>query len=169
MVGTGIENAVDALVDCVPPAWRAQRERRDNGASHHVTLLSKRDLAKVQASGLDAAHAVDVLASALQRAAKACRTDAELLFRVLGVGSAVDSGSAGGKKGNANVAVFAVLDCAALNEARATLNLPAKDLHITLGFARADVHDVAKDASTLIGSTDELDRITAKLTKLSIS
>ena len=59
-----------------------------------------------------------------------------------------------------------MLNCAALDAARDELHLPKQDFHVTLGFAHADIHGVAKDASTLM--SDDLERIAAKFAKLAI-
>jgi len=47
---------------------------------------------------------------------------------------------------------YTVCEAQAIQELRASLDLPPRDLHVTLAFRRVDIHGVPKDRSTLIGS-----------------
>lgn len=45
---------------------------------------------------------------------------------------------------------FVVVQCEKIAQLRHSLGLGNRDLHITLGFDRDDVHDISKDRTTLI-------------------
>lgn len=49
-----------------------------------------------------------------------------------------------------NEVYFCVIDWPAANAIRQVFNLPARDIHITLGYKKSDIHNVTKDASSLI-------------------
>jgi len=68
----------------------------------------------------------------------ACAETAQLI--PLGVGEAANG---------ANRTRFVVLLCPAVDALRATLGLPPKDLHATLGFVEADIHGVCKGLGAL--------------------
>jgi hypothetical protein len=49
-----------------------------------------------------------------------------------------------------NEAYFLVVECPVYQEWRSSLGLPAKDLHITLGFTRTDIHNQYKGPSSIM-------------------
>jgi len=72
--------------------------------------------------------------------------DEPVKYRLVGLGC-VREGS--------DTACFAVCESADLQRFRASLGLPPKDLHVTLGFDVADVHGVPKDYTTLVAEPDQ--------------
>lgn len=120
------------------------RQRRDGGAKHHITMVSRMDLNDVSASRAEVVRAFS----------ETLTGDGEP-FQVLGVGSAVNGDS---------IAVFVIVDWPQMNEVRAKLGLPRHDPHITLGFKRADIHGVSKNVTTLI--SDDVNVVTERLATL---
>jgi hypothetical protein len=146
--GPAVERAAARFVSAVPGAWVQNRQRRD-GEHHHVTLLSKFDL---QAISVSREQVLDMFRDALSPGAETREP-----FGVEGVGSVTEA--------DGNTAVFVVLDFPELSQVRERLGLKARqDPHITLGFKRSDVHDVRKDATTLLPD-ESLDELSARLQK----
>jgi hypothetical protein len=146
--GPAVERAAARFISAVPGAWVQNRQRRD-GEHHHVTLLSKFDL---QAISVSREEVLDMFRDALSAGAETREP-----FGVEGVGSVTEA--------DGNTAVFVVLDFPELSQVRERLGLKARqDPHITLGFRRSDVHDVRKDATTLLPD-ESLDELSARLQK----
>lgn len=77
-----------------------------------------------------------------------------LTFDLVGLGKVVQENS---------TAYYVVVESEATQTIRAELKLDRKDLHITLGFLPEDIHNVAKDLSTLVvENSDIFDQNTGK-------
>lgn len=103
------------------------RETRDGGSDHHMTLLSPKETRALKKSGKtpeDIGVGVTV-------------DDAI----ALGVGSVRDE-----KEGTESF--YVIVESASVQEMRARLGLKPHNLHITLGFIGSDTHDQSKDFST---------------------
>lgn len=103
---------------------KGNRDLRDGEGHYHITVLSPMEF------------------SVLKKEGKSFKDfNLEGKPRFLGIGKA---------QKDSNVAYYIVVDFPEVDEYREKLNLPKKDLHITIGFMDKDVHGVKKDASTLI-------------------
>lgn len=142
--GPAIERAAARFLGAVPQDWVLNRQRRDGGAKHHITLLSRMDLNGVAASRAE-----------VVRAFSETLVDGGEPFQVLGVGSAVSGDS---------IAVFVVVDWPQMHAVRDKFGLARHDPHITLGFKRADIHGVSKNVNALI--SDDVDVVTERLAAL---
>lgn len=124
----------------VPAAWREARMARDgaeDGPLHHCTLLSRSETsAYVERLGLDSMRS---LRRHLQASLEAHGGAGSLRLGQLGVAADRASGAA---------AAFLTASWPAGEALRAAADLPPAHFHVTLGFTGADVHGVAKDAST---------------------
>lgn len=148
--GPAIERAAARFLSAVPTDWVMNRQRRDGGDEHHITVLSKFDLAAISANRNEVLRAfADTLP---------VYDGSNEPFQVLGVGSAVDGDS---------VAVFVVVEWPELDVVRTKLGLPHHDPHITLGFKRADIHGVSKNITALI--SDDVDAVADRLASLKLS
>jgi hypothetical protein len=142
--GPGVDAA--ALRPCahVTDAERARRAERD-GDHHHITLVSRPEcewLAQ-QPGPWHGKQPAELLSELVRRAAQTLRND----WRDLGVGRVVEANKFA-KAGPPNWAVFRIVAWESANAFRRAIGLPPADFHITLGFARDDIHGVRKDLST---------------------
>lgn len=96
---------------------------RDRTSDLHVTVLTPKESRKVDRDKVAEAFASDVA------------------FEALGIGRVYDGD---------NEAWFVVLSSPEVQEARARLGLPPKDLHATLGFRTKDIFTTPKTEDTLI-------------------
>lgn len=130
-------SSIARLLADVPESHAKKRVKAREGKAHHVTLVSAKEV-KLLPSRFKFKPGTELVSytrRALSRSAP----------KLVGLGRVADPEDA------ENDAWFAVLDWPAAEELRAELGLPRRDLHITLGFAKKDVHGVKKDASTLVG------------------
>ena len=103
--------------------YTANQQLRDGG-QYHITVAGPAELEELIDSGMD----VSLSKQPVQ-------------YRLVGLGRAQLEG---------DTAYFVVCESDELQQFRASLGLGRKDLHVTLGFEEADVHEATKDASTLI-------------------
>lgn len=148
--GPAIERAAARFLSAVPTDWVMNRQRRDGGDHHHITVLSKFDLAAISAGRTEVLRAFADTLPVYDGSSEP--------FHVLGVGSAVDGDS---------VAVFVVVEWPELDVVRTKLGLPHHDPHITLGFKRADIHGVSKNITALI--SDDVDAVADRLASLKLA
>ena len=121
-IGQDIEAPALHYATTVPPSAVANRKSRD-GNPHHITLVSKAEL-----STLSLAQRAELEAELSTLAPKT--------FVTLGLASAT---------GNGNTAWFVPVVWPSLQALRERCaNLAPAQLHITIGFDRADVHGCAK-------------------------
>ncbi len=123
----------------------ASKAKRD-GANFHVTLVSPPEVTALlkkrmaDLPGLSRREAEAQAKDTIQKSLANLRLAAD--WTVHGIGKAESGGSE---------AYFVVLDWPSAQNARKSLGLPSgKDLHITLGFSKTDVHDAPKDRNSLV-------------------
>ncbi len=116
-----IHALVDRLGRAAVRSLETYRRARD-GAGHHVTLLSP-----PECDSLGIEHALP----APSRVYK---------IRLIGVGCVRHA---------ASVSYYVVAESPAVQALRHQLGLPIRHLHVTLGFMPEDIHEVAKDQSTI--------------------
>jgi hypothetical protein len=139
--------------DLVPSHYEQNQKQRD-GDEHHLTLLFKPEFKSVL-KDVNTVFA-DRVQQLKQKNGENLYTkkmgDVQLLLDVmkeeidynwvnLGVGKAVKQGEE---------AMYQVIQWDSANKFRSALHLERKDFHITLGFKSKDVHDVAKNDTTLV-------------------
>ena len=140
---------------------RAKRRERD-GALHHITIVTADEIKtmaggdeeQVEACALQLlnqiadAYALAVAAARLERDgqekdAVAVSSGAHCDWRALGLGRVVtEDGS--------NEALFVVVDWPSMNAVRVSLGLAPRDLHITLGYTKYDIHDQCKGPASIV-------------------
>lgn len=103
-------------------ALRKNQSARDRGL-FHLTVISPPEFARLSPS-----LALDFIGETVG-------------IQLCGLGKA----TRGGQR-----SFFVVVQCERIAELRQDLRLGHRDLHITLGFDRNDVHDISKDGTTLI-------------------
>ena len=139
----------------VPPLWRVAKEARDGPLDYHITLLNRAETVQY-AERLDIAYDADspggdsALEARIQSALNA-HSDSEsswahMTFGGVGVVADVAQGSC--------AAFLTVRDWPAGRSFRASLDLPAQDFHVTLGFIGADVHGVPKNRKSEVRGVD---------------
>jgi hypothetical protein len=138
LVGDSVEWAAARHLARVPPEARAKRVERDGTAAHHVTLISRKEMAGLAKRAGEKAFARRVTVGLL-RALQEQNVVNDWVAEGLGSVAAGD-----------NRCWYVVLSWPAANAWRAKAGLPLATFHITLGFLKADIHDVAKDATTII-------------------
>jgi len=129
----GVNEYASPWLDSVPADAREQRIARD-GEDFHITILSA-----VEMKALDERSKRSVSLFVEQRNAEAA-----LDIHIIGLATLSD-------------AWYAVVSCPVADALRKTLNLPAKQLHITLGFYGADSHaekDLLKNMKSFAPSED---------------
>ncbi len=99
------------------------KDVRDGIGNYHVTTVTPSEL------------------RGLSRDGKSAEVERKFSYEILGLGTASNEKSS---------AWFAVVRSIPLQHYRASLGLPEKDLHITVGFTNGDVHDKPKGLSSLI-------------------
>lgn len=110
------------------------RDLRDGQGKYHMTILDPKEFRSVSNS--------------LKLEGKTLDLPEKVNFTLLGVGTANNQKSR---------SWFAVAESVEVNEWRAGLGLPNRDLHITLAFEKGgDVHNVDKSANSLIPRCQEL-------------
>lgn len=114
----------------VPIEYQLQRTSRDMDG-YHITLISRREMDDMKPKFEDASYGKAFLADL-----KAIENN----WTVLGLGKYTKTD---------NEAYFIVIDWPSGQEFLKKRGLPSKDFHITLGFKSQDIHDVAKDESTI--------------------
>jgi hypothetical protein len=138
LVGDSVEFAAARYLSRVPREARAKREERDGTTAHHVTLIARKEMAGLAKRAGEKAFARRVTAGLL-RSLQEEKVANDWVAEGLGSVAAGD-----------NRCWFVVLSWPAANAWRAKAGLPPATFHITLGFLTADIHDVAKDATTII-------------------
>lgn len=109
-------------------------DQRDGVGCYHMTILTPQEFRTVSNS--------------LKLEGKTLDLPEKVNFTLLGVGTANNQKSR---------SWFAVAESVEVNEWRAGLGLPNRDLHITLAFEKGgDVHNVDKSANSLIPRCQEL-------------
>ena len=103
--------------------YTANQQLRD-GLGYHITVVNPAEFEWLVEAGTGVLHA-----------------NLPVQYRLVGLGCAKFEG---------DTTYYVVCESEALQHFRASLGLGRKDFHVTLGFDESDVHDVAKDASTLI-------------------
>jgi len=130
----------------VKPEYIASKEKRD-GLIHHITLLTKPEVSTVLK------HIRTVGEHVTWKTKKSTeKNDLEYLLDFLSdqlEDDLTDLGL-GMQSSNKNEAYFKVVQWPSAAALRTALGLPPKDLHVTVGFIFADIHDVKKDRSTLL-------------------
>lgn len=111
--------------------YTANQQLRDGGG-YHITVVSPAELGELVETDMDI-----------------LLTNQPMQCRLIGVGRARQEG---------DTAYFIVCESEELQHFRASLGLGRKDMHVTLGFEAADVHKVAKDATTLIEPIAEMNQ-----------
>lgn len=117
---------------------RKMRENRD-GMYHHITIVSKPELLTLQKTSTFQGQTISEII--------------QHIITQLGeemIDNFVEHGLGRLTEANGNQAYFRVIEWPQANAYRATLGLPPSDFHITVGFTKADIHNVKKDISTLI-------------------
>lgn len=104
-------------------AMAAKKTERDRTSDLHVTVLTPKESRKI-----DRAEVAEAFAS-------------DMAFEPLGIGRVYEGD---------NEAWFVVLSSPDVQDARAKLGLPPKDLHATLGFKVKDIFSTPKTEDTLI-------------------
>ncbi|GBG25719.1 Pectin acetylesterase 3 [Hondaea fermentalgiana] len=131
LTGSFVEHAVARFEQQVPePARRLyQSKRGDDVVQHHVTLLTPSEV-------------------------KTLRNDPEVFSAAY---AALQEATAGplvalglGRAGRDSMCWFVVVSCPGVQRVRRQFGLEANDLHITLGFTSHDLHEVDKDATTVM-------------------
>ena len=108
---------------------RGNRDARDSAGHYHLTALEPREFRTIVKQKRAAGSRLEL-------------PSGELPIEILGIGTAVSETSQ---------AWFAVCHSEAVAAWRSTLELPAKDLHITLAFgAGGDVHGAPKGIGSLL-------------------
>jgi hypothetical protein len=159
---SSVADTADAgSVVCVPLEWRAKRRERD-GALHHITIVTADEVKTLAGGDEERVEAcclqlLDQIADAYALAAAAAIADCDgkeqneagsssstrCDWQALGLGRVVtEDGS--------NEALFVVVDWPAMNAVRAGLGLAPRDLHITLGYTKCDIHDQCKGPASII-------------------
>lgn len=134
--GAWVQRTARDTVHLVPTNHVARRNEMRNGRAYHITLVGPHEIQLLSGNvKYDASALLRELSAMLRRAAEPT---------LVGVGRVVDD------KDHSNDVYFCVIDWPAANAARIRLGLTQHDFHITLGFAKKDVHGVQKDRSTLI-------------------
>ena len=111
--------------------YTANQQLRDGGV-YHITVVNPAELEELVETGMDI-----------------LLTNQSMQFRLVGLGRA---------RLESDTAYFVVCESEQLQHFRTSLGLGRKDLHVTLGFESADVHEVAKDATTLIEPIAEMNQ-----------
>lgn len=109
--------------------YTTQQQRRD-GPHHHLTAITPLEYPKLPLERIQ-----PYLAYPLQ-------------VDLLGVGHVAEG---------SNEVYFIVCESREVQAIRASLGLPAADLHITLGFKQHDIFDQAKNRSTLLSPYAEIE------------
>lgn len=135
--GAEIEKVCQQCVDVVPGNM-VERKILRRGRPHHITLVGPTEMGRVG----DARDCARAFYDGLRGTR----------FTVLGVGRVRKgmTGWDGVDVEDVEEAWFVVVDWPEAQAVRRSHGLPSADLHITLGFANKDVHQVRKGASTLV-------------------
>lgn len=111
--------------------YTTNQQLRDGGG-YHITVVNPAELEELVETGMDI-----------------LLTNLPMQCRLVGLGRARQEG---------DTAYFVVCESEELQHFRASLGLGRKDMHVTLGFEAADVHEIAKDATTLIKPIAEMNQ-----------
>lgn len=136
--GPQVDEIGKALLNVVPNDCVEKRAQL-RGTPHHITLVGPKDISKMP--------------SMFKKNQEICLQEAhEALsgtqFRILGVGRVKTLLSKHGSS-EENEAYYAVVDWPEAQSFRRKMGLPKCDLHITLGFRVKDIHDKAKNETTI--------------------
>lgn len=130
---TTMSNLARTLLKHVPEEYVAQKESV-RGTEHHITLFNARE--------------VRALSRELLTLATESLRGTEIV--VHGVGRVSSSTGWEARDECTEEAYYIVLDWPALQTLRESHGLARLDAHITLGFRTADIHDVAKNLSSVV-------------------
>lgn len=106
--------------------YMKNRENRDLG-KYHMTVISPKEFRELKKRGVDVYKIVESFNN--------------FCFTFKGIGMVEDGD---------NKAWFVIVSSEDVDNFREELNLPKKDLHITLAFKNKDIHHSPKDEKTLI-------------------
>mmetsp|Transcript_62773 Transcript_62773/g.147208 ORF Transcript_62773/g.147208 Transcript_62773/m.147208 type:complete len:576 (+) Transcript_62773:59-1786(+) len=145
--GDKVEKAAEKGWPEVPPAWQAERSKRD-GPQCHITFLSKADLQSlIQSDSIWIRAGLEVPAN---DASSVAASATALFLTMPRCWEWIDLGTGACKDDRAET-IFRVVLWPAAAATRAILGLPKKDFHITLGFHSGDVHSKPKGFASLLG------------------
>lgn len=133
--GLWVADVVGRLAPRVPVAHCAQRASARDNQAPHITLIPAREI-KSLPNALK--YNPEQLLSLAQKMLRGYPP------RLVGLGRVVD------EKDSENDVYFGIVDWPEAAAFRADVGLPPLDFHVTLGFAKRDIHGVCKDSSTLV-------------------
>lgn len=149
---TSIEN------DLIPESYRQNQKSRDSNR-YHMTLMLKNDFKKIS-ERVDELFGETLQQIEQQEAASSSlpKNFAEnkglrLMFvmsRVITVDDMVVLGLGRVNQGSAEEAYFRVIEWESANRFLERCGLGRKDFHVTVGFKNKDIHNVSKNAHTLV-------------------
>jgi len=145
--GAFIDKAALNGLDSVPSEYQKKQQERDRG-HYHLTIMLKREM-KDAITNIQKDNNLAKLWSELNKTHQKDEDCLLALIQNVCVNDFVDLG-VGCVAKNGEEAYFKVIDWPTGHKFRKSCGLDAKDFHITIGFKDKDVHDVAKDYTTLI-------------------
>lgn len=127
--------SVARLLADVPASHALRRAETRGDRAPHITLVTAKEV-RLLPGGMKYNTGL-LLSTARRRLVNS-------VPKLVGLGRVVDA------KDSDNDAYFAVVEWPEAWSFRNELRLPTVDFHITLGFAKTDIHNVRKDSSTLL-------------------
>jgi hypothetical protein len=137
--GNSIDAAAMQFEEAVKIEYREKRWKRDGGKKHHITLLSRKEMEELSVKKTGKKKVgKELISETLFSMKESIRND----WVAVGLGRVEGD--------EQNEVYFVVCDWQSANDWREKNGLKPLAFHITIGFAKFDIHDKKKDRSTLI-------------------